>query len=162
VQYLIIPGLIIFTCFAIIIFFGAPYLPTLRSQRQAAIELLDLPKGSMIFDIGSGDGRFLRQVAKQGYIAYGIEANPILVIVSYLVTFKYRKRVTVKWDDMWTAKWPKTDGVYVFLHTRFMEKLDKKLSQEYKSKNVKVVSYAFEIPSKKCLKNSGGMYLYEY
>jgi hypothetical protein len=113
-------------------------------------------------DLGSGDGRFLREAAKQGYKAVGIEANPILVCVSYIVCLPYRSHVTILWGNMWTKKWPKVDAVYVFLHTRFMQKLDKKLEQQYSGKNVNVVSYAFEIPGKKVVKTENGLFLYKY
>jgi 16S rRNA A1518/A1519 N6-dimethyltransferase RsmA/KsgA/DIM1 with predicted DNA glycosylase/AP lyase activity len=152
----------VFILFVFVVLIGAPYLPTLGSQQRSALQLLTLKKGQTVMDLGSGDGRFLREAAKQGYKAVGIEANPILVCVSYIVCLPYRSNVTILWGNMWTKKWPKVDAVYVFLHTRFMQKLDKKLEQQYSGKNVNVVSYAFEIPGKKVVKTENGLFLYKY
>jgi hypothetical protein len=161
-DWIIIAAIAVLACFAFVIIFGAPYLPTMQNQQTIALNMLDMPKGGVVLDIGSGDGRFLRAAAMRGYTAHGIEANPILVLLSKVVTHKYRHLVHIKWANMWSTKWPQADGVYVFLHTRFMEKLDKKIEQEYHGKKVNVVSYAFKIPGKKVVKKSSGLFLYRY
>jgi SAM-dependent methyltransferase len=158
--FLILVSIVI--VFGLVVLIGAPYVPTLASQQREAIQLLSLQKGKTILDLGSGDGRFLREAARQGYYAVGIEANPILVIISYLVCLPYRKRVRIIWGNMWRVKWPPADGLYVFLHTRFMSRLDKKITQEYSGKKINVVSYAFTIPAKKVVKNHKGLFLYRY
>jgi SAM-dependent methyltransferase len=148
--------------FGFVVLIGAPYVPTLASQQREALQLLGLQKGQTILDLGSGDGRLLREAARQGYRAVGIEANPVLVLVSIIICLPYRKRVRIIWGDMWRVKWPATDGIYVFLHTRFMKKLDNKIIQQYSSKKINVVSYAFEIPGRKAVKRAKGLYLYVY
>lgn len=154
--------LLVFILFAFVVFIGAPYLPTLSSQQRAALTLLQLKKGSTVLDVGSGDGRMLLAAARNGYKAIGIEVNPLLVIISKIICFKYRKDITIIWSNMWTVDWPEADGIYVFLHTRFMDSLYNKIEREYKGKNVNVVSYAFEIPHKKPLKKQGPLYLYTF
>lgn len=153
---------ILILCFGLVILIGAPYVPTLALQQKEALSLMGLKKGDVVLDIGSGDGRFLRQAAKQGYKAVGIEANPLLILISYIVCLKQRKNITIIWGNMWSVQWPEVQGIYVFLHTRFMQKLDTKIIQEYNGKKVNVVSYAFEIPNKKVIKKQGALYLYEY
>ena len=148
--------------FGLVIFIGAPYVPTLASQQREALKLLGLKKGQTILDLGSGDGRLLREAARQGYGAVGIEANPLLVLISYVVCLPYRKNIRIIWGDMWRTKWPKTDGIYVFLHTRFMKRLDNKIIQQYSSEKINVVSYAFEIPGRKVVKKHKGLFLYAY
>lgn len=148
--------------FGFVIIIGAPYVPTLASQQREALKLLDLEKGQTVLDLGSGDGRFLREAARQGYQAVGIEANPLLVLVSLIICLPYRKNVRIIWGDMWHANWPKADGIYVFMHTRFMKKLDNKIIQQCSGKNINVVSYAFEIPGKNVVKKHKGLFLYRY
>lgn len=147
--------------FGLVVFIGAPYLPTLKVQQERALDLLDLKPGQTVIDLGSGDGRFLLAAAKRDLNAVGIEANPLLVVVSYLLTFKYRNKVKIKWGNIW-GSWPQADGIYVFLHTRFMSKLHKKITQQYTGKKVKVVSYAFEITDMKPVKSKNGLFLYKY
>ncbi|MCA9345503.1 hypothetical protein KC871_02725, partial [Candidatus Saccharibacteria bacterium] len=81
---------------------------------------------------------------------------------AYAVCWRQRRNVTIIWGNMWQKQWPATDGIYVFLHSRFMQKLDNKVIQQYHGKNIKLVSYAFKIPSKKIVKKHSGMYLYHY
>lgn len=153
---------LVLICFAAVLLFGAPYVPTLKKQQQDALKLLQLKPGQTLLELGSGDGRMLRAAAEQGIYAVGYELNPILVLVSYFVCFKYRTLISIRWGSFWGSNWPSTDGIYVFLHTRFMMRLDNKIIQEYSGKNVKVVSYAFKIPNKNIAKTKEALYLYEY
>lgn len=147
--------------FGFVLIFGAPYLPTLKKQTDEALELLDLKKGQTLVELGSGDGRVMRRAAQKGLNVIGYELNPLLVIVSYFVCFRYRKQVKIVWGNFWNKKLPDCDGIFVFLLEKYMNKLDKKIIQET-SKNVKLVSYAFEVPERKNTKKISGLFLYEY
>lgn len=153
---------ILVACFGFVLVFGAPYLPTMRQQQNDALDLLKLKRGQTLLELGSGDGRMLRAAAERGISAVGYELNPILVIVSFIVCFKYRHLIRIHWGNFWIKQWPYSDGVYVFLHTRFMEQLDTKIIQEYSGKKVKVVSYSFKIPSREPIKVKDALYLYDY
>lgn len=148
--------------FGFVVLFGAPYLPTLHKQKQAGLELLDLEPGQTLIELGSGDGRVLKAAAEKGLKVIGYELNPLLVLVSYIRTFKYRQYVRINWANFWWHTWPRTDGIYVFLLDRYMEKLNKKIIHNYPGKKVKLVSVAFKIPEKEILEERNGVFLYEY
>lgn len=150
--------------FGFVVLVGAPYVPTLKIQSTTALDLLNLERGDSLLELGSGDGRVIKAAAKQGIYVTGIEVNPLLVVWSKLITWRYREFVTIKWGNIWSTRtWPaNTDGIYVFLLDRFMHKLDKKIAQKYAGQSVKLVSYAFEIPDKKPKKEKEGLYLYQY
>lgn len=148
--------------FGFVVFFGAPYLPTTKRQRKSAIDLLVLPKNSLIYDLGCGDGRMLVEVARAGYRAVGYELNPLLVITAWLLTRRYGNRVKVRWASLWRADLRDADAVYVFLHPRFMARLDKKLTSQRNKKNLRLVSFAFIIPGKKITAQKDGLFLYSY
>lgn len=148
-------------CFAFVLLFGAPYLPTFKKQQQAALNLLNLKSGQKLLDPGCGDGRMLLVAAKKGISGIGYELNPILFLVARIITWRYRKIVKIYFANFWYAKWPQADGVYVFLIDKYMKKLNNKIVQN-NGKNIKVVSYAFKIPGKKVVKKLGAMYLYYY
>ena len=90
--------------FSFVIFFGAPYLPTLKPEAQKALGLLDLKPGQTLLELGSGDGRVLKQAAKQGIRGIGYELNPLLVIYSQISCWRYRKLVTFKCRNFWQVK----------------------------------------------------------
>src|SRR5476651_1697826 len=71
------------------IFFGAPYLPTLKVQRGQALDLLDLKPGQVFYDLGSGDGTMLMLAAARGLKAVCYEINPFLFVFSWLRTRRY-------------------------------------------------------------------------
>ena len=158
----IIVILLILACFAAVLLFGAPYLPTLKQQQAEALKMLDLKRGETLLELGCGDGRMLVTAAKQGINSVGYELNPIIYLVAKVVTFKYRKQAKVEFGNFWHKNWPSADGIYVFLHTRFMQRLDKKIIQQYSGKKIKLVSYAFPIKSKKAMSEEGALFLYKY
>lgn len=152
---------IIFVAFTFVVAFGAPFLPTLKSRVPEAIDLASLKPGQTLLELGSGDGRVLRQAAKSRIHAIGYELNPLLVIYSKVRLFRYRKYVDIRWGNFWKGKWPEVDAIFVFLLQPYMEKLDKKITQEYQD-GVRLVSFAFTVPGKKPSRSINGMYLYIY
>jgi hypothetical protein len=152
---------VILLLFGFVLLFGAPYLPTLKAQQADALKLLGLKPGQTMLELGSGDGRMLIAAAKEGIRAIGYELNPLLVLYSKAITFKYRGLITIKWANFWRVPLPPCDGMYVFLLDRYMSTLDKKITQE-KHSYVKLVSYAFKVPGKPVKTEVNGMFLYEY
>jgi len=148
-------------CFGGVVLVGAPYLPTMRPQIRAALDLAGLKKGDTLLELGCGDGRVLLAAAREGYNAVGYELNPVLAAVAWLRTRRYRRQVRVIWGDYWRTDWPPAEAVFTFLITRYMPKLNKKLMQS-PHKPVKLVSHAFKIPGQKPAAQSRGVYLYKY
>jgi hypothetical protein len=161
-EVVLILIVVVLLMFAIVIVFGAPYLPTLASRVDDVIDLLDLNPGQTLLELGSGDGRLLIAAAKKGIYSVGYELNPILVIYSKLICLKYRKYVTVKWGNYWNKTWPKADAMYVFLLNPYMSKLHNKVVQYANGKKFTVVSFAFQIPEKKPNREVNGMFQYKY
>lgn len=159
-SLLLIFTIILVYSFTVGVIFGAPYLPTLNSQRKTALMMLELKPGQTLYDLGCGDGRMLRAAAEQGLNAVGYELSPILVLVARIVNFRYRKQVKVILGNYWSADWSQADGIFVFLLDKYMGKLDRKVSAL--NKPIKVASYTFQIPDKKPLKKENAVFLYGY
>ncbi len=147
--------------FGVVVLFGAPYVPTLRPQVKAALDLLDLKPGQTLLEIGSGDGKVLIAAAQRDIRAIGYEINPILVLIARWRTRAYRDRVQVIWGNAFTKTWPVTDGIYIFGVQRIMPKLHKKIIQSI-HKPVKIVSFGFKIPAFENVEPKQGLYLYTY
>ena len=159
--WLVIIAAVVILLFGLVLLFGAPYLPTLRPQIDAAFKLLDLKNGEHLLELGCGDGRVLIAAAQRGYRVTGYELNPLLVALCRIRTWKYRKQVRVVWGNFCAKKLPSADGIFVFLLPKYMNKLDKKITQEF-GKPVKLVSYAFSIEDQKATQEDSGLYLYTY
>ncbi|MGE5327872.1 MAG: hypothetical protein ACM3KH_00905, partial [Thiobacillus sp.] len=101
--------------FSFMVFFGAPYVPSRPSFiRQAFDELYSLSDKDVLVDIGSGDGSVLREASRRGSRAVGYEINPLLVILSKLISGK-DKKVQVVLTDFWRSHLPKdTTVIYLF------------------------------------------------
>lgn len=158
---LFLAGFIIFLLFGFVVFFGPPFLPTLKPQTEAALDMLALKKGQTLLELGSGDGRVMLAAAKRGWNVVGIELNPILVLVSWLRCWRYRRHVKVIWGNYLTKRLPPADGVFTFALPRLMPKLDGRLAA-WRTKPILLASYAFEVPGKKPLKKRAGVFLYKY
>jgi len=130
-------GLVLF-CFSSVLLVGAPYLPTLSPQVQAALALANLRPGQTLLELGCGDGKVLLAAARQGIQVVGYELNPIMALVAWLRTRRYHNLVKVVWGDFWRHPWPEADAIFVFLLTRYMDRLDKKIMQS-KHRPVKLV-----------------------
>ena len=161
-DILFLIGACIVFLFAGVVVFGAPYLPTLSKRVDDALELLDLKPGETFLELGSGDGRLLKEAAKKGIYSVGYELNPLLVIYSYLKCIKYRRFITIKWGNYWNKQWPEADAIYVFLLQPYMSKLHKKVVQYSNGKKLRVVSFAFHIEEKKPITEKQGMFVYQY
>lgn len=148
--------------FGFVVFVGPPYLPTLRKQIDAGLDLLDLKEGETLLELGSGDGRVMLAAAKRGLKVVGIELNPILVLTSYLVTFRYRSQVRIIWGSYWGAPWPRADAIFTFMLPRYMGKLDERIHKWRPESTTRVASFAFAIPGKEPVAERDGVFLYEY
>lgn len=157
-AYLITIGIIFALAFGLVVFVGAPYLPTLTPQIEAAFDLLDLKKGQKLLELGCGDGKVLILAAQKGYEAVGIEINPFLAAIARLRTRRFGNKVRVIWGNYWLLDWPRCDGVYAFLIDSFMPKLEERM----RSYGGKMASVAFRIPNRSISREKNGVFLYEY
>lgn len=153
--------LVLLICFGGVLLVGAPYLPTLAPQVQAALKLADLKPGDTLLELGCGDGKVLLAAARQGINAVGYELNPILAILAWLRTRRYRHQVHVIWGNFWHKPWPPAQAAFTFLLPRYMPKLNKKVMQ-YQHKPVKLVSFAFKIPGRSVTAQKRGVFMYHY
>lgn len=159
ILFWVVAGVVL--SFAFVVFFGAPFLPTLRPQIKAALDLLDLRPGQTMLELGCGDGRVLIAAAERGANVVGYELNPLLAAIAWLRTRRYGKQVRVVCGDYWRLQWPSADAIFGFILPRYMGKLHKKVMQ-YPSRPLLIASFAFPITEKKPTKIEQGVYLYEY
>jgi SAM-dependent methyltransferase len=154
-------AIVLILAYGFVLFFGAPYFPSLKPHMSAALDLLELKKGEVVYDLGCGDGRFLKAAAKQGVNAVGYELNPFVFAYAWLTTRRYGRLVKVRLGNFWKADISNADAVFVFLLDKYMSKLDQKLKNEAK-KGLRLASHTFEVPGKKAVEKKYGVFLYKY
>lgn len=159
--FFVVAGL--FLAFGFVAFLGAPYVPVkLNHVRQAFTELYPLTPDDMVLDLGSGDGKVLREVARRGGSAVGYEINPILVVISNLLGRKLpRQRARVA--NIWTTPFPATTSlVYVFTDSRDAKRIARRVQAEAErlGRPIHVLSYGFALPGLRLVKKNRLHYLY--
>lgn len=155
---------VVLLLFAVVSFFGAPYVPTHAASIKLALDMLPLKKGATVVDLGSGDGAFLKAAAERGYRAVGYEINPILWLVSWLRCLQVRKLVSIKLRNFWLVPLPKTtDAVFVFAAGPYMKRLKSYLDKSLhgRDKPLIVMSYGFSLPDVQASRVDRGINYYE-
>ncbi|MBT3690428.1 SAM-dependent methyltransferase [bacterium] len=140
----------------------APWLPTLKREKDKMIELADIQPGDNVYDLGCGDGRFL-VASKNRYPkcnVYGIELSLLPYIIS-----KLRVKGKVIFGNLFKQDLSNADVVFVFLMKRIYPKLKDKLEKELKQGTRVIVSTwgidGWEVEKKISSKNNVVVYLYK-
>lgn len=161
IWFWLVAGIIVL--FGFVVVRGAPYVPTRRKLIDEAFkDLYPLSKDDVLVDIGSGDGMILRAAARRGARAIGYELNPLLVVITKLLS--RNPLISVHLADFWLVTLPsETTIVYTFGDSRDIKKMYKKVQQtanRYK-KNVYFMSFGFKVPGIKYEKHDKSFYLYK-
>lgn len=154
-------AILLILAYGAVLLFGAPYFPSLSPHVKAGLKLLDLKPGQTVYDLGCGDGRFLKAAARQGLKAVGYELNPFMYFYSWLTTRRYRRNIKVIYGNFWHADLSGADGIFIFLLAKYMKQFDE-LVKTSAPKGVKVASHSFKIPGRKIAKQEYGVFLYKY
>ena len=108
------------------------YVPTPQPVVDRMLEMAELKKGDIVYDLGCGDGRILVTAAKKyGVKAYGFDINPVRVKESLenVKKNKVEHLVTVKKADIFKLDLRKANVVTLYLlpslNVRLMPQLEK-------------------------------------
>jgi cyclopropane fatty-acyl-phospholipid synthase-like methyltransferase len=143
-------------------FFGAPYEPISEEKLDKLFEISNVKKGDKVVDLGSGDGRIVMGFAKKGILAHGFEINPILVLLSRwrIKRAGLEKNAFIYWKNFWNVDLYCYDVVVFFQYKTIMKRLRNKFKKELNS-GAKILSYYWDFPEWKSLKQKSGIYLYK-
>ena len=153
-----------FTAYAA--YLGAPPLLTPKEGVRKMLQLAQVKKGEVVYDLGCGDGRVVIMADKEfGAKAVGFELSPFFYIISQVKKFfAGAKRTKIYFKNFYQYDLSKADVITCFLTPRTMPHLQKKLLKNAKS-GVRLVSFVFEAkgwkPKKiEKLKGLAPIYLY--
>ncbi len=124
----------------------APFVPSPERVVQRMLEMAEVGKNDVVYDLGSGDGRILFAAA-QGFQAraVGIEINPTLVELTRarVTEMGLEKRIEVRQEHLLEADLSDATVVTVYLLSSSNEVLRPKLERELKAGS-RVVSLDFQ------------------
>lgn len=126
----------------------APFVPSPPIVVDAVLKLADLKAGETLFDVGSGDGRFLfPAVQKYGVKAVGVELKENLAkeTVQRVSEMKLDNMIQIIQGDAMDVNFKDADVVVVYLTTSGNEKLKSKFEEELRP-GTRVISHDFEFP----------------
>jgi cyclopropane fatty-acyl-phospholipid synthase-like methyltransferase len=132
----------------------APYVPSPPIVVDSILKLAKLKPGETLFDVGSGDGRFLFPAAqKYGVKAVGVELKESLAkeTMQRISEMKLESMVKIIQGDAMEVNFKDADVVVVYLTTSGNEKLKSKFKEELQP-GTRVISHDFEFPGWKPFK----------
>ncbi len=124
----------------------APYFPTRSKHLEAINKICALKPGEIFYELGCGDARVSRHLAKHNPEAQiiALEMAVILFLIAKIKSLRY-PNLTVKWQNIFWEDLSKADGVYVFGMTDSLnKKLRAKFLEELKPKS-RIISYVFSM-----------------
>ncbi|MDB5260663.1 MAG: putative methyltransferase [Candidatus Nomurabacteria bacterium] len=115
------------------LFQDAPFVPVNSSVLKKIVESLELEPGSVLYDLGCGDGRVLKEALKEvkGIQAIGIEKNILPFTLSKISLRKTSAKVIL-------GNFLKTDisnatHIYLYLFPKIVNRLFFKFKEECRS-----------------------------
>ncbi len=103
--------------------------------------------GEVLIDLGSGDGRVLRQAAREFQMkAEGIEISPLLCLVSWVMARfnRLEKSIVIRRSDFYKADLGQADVVFAYMTSRQVARLRPHLEQQLKA-GARVVAISFDM-----------------
>ena len=130
------------------IFSAAPWVPLSKKNLVNLIDSLGAEPEEVVYDLGSGDGRWLFYFARHSS-AKSIKGFELSYLMFFVYCFKKLFRgypqVTVEIKNFYKTSFSAADVVLCFLTPMAMKKLLPKLKKEMKP-GAKLISYAFTLP----------------
>ena len=109
----------------------AIFFPSSKKMIDVVIELADIKKNDVLYDLGSGDGRILIEAAKKGIKVIGIEKNRFLNWVARRKIRKF-KNVKIIQGDIFKQNLSKATIIVAYLSRKVTHELQKKIEKEVK------------------------------
>jgi len=125
----------------------APWWRTGDRQIRESLKLAKVTKKDTVYELGSGDGRFLIIAAKEfGARGVGIEIDPLRAFISTLMIYiiRLQDKIIIKKKNFFDVDISKATVVFVYLVPKALARLLPKFKKELK-KGTRIVSYRYEI-----------------
>ncbi len=146
-------------------FAGSPYVKTNRNVIREALKLVNIKKGEVFYELGSGNGDVLIAAAKLGAKAYGFEISPFYFYWSKFRTRKF-KNIQIFQKSFYKINFKKAEVAYCYLLPNVLRDLTSKF-KDFKSGS-RLISIGFPIKHSQAKKtekhsiNNHKIFIYKY
>lgn len=127
---------------------GAPWVPTWKKDFVRINRLANLKPGETFIELGCGNGRVCRAVAKQSPEAHiiGVELSLLQYLIACVqAKFSGCKNIEIKFGNAFSQDLKQVDVVYMFLMPETYQKIRSKLETDLKP-GIRVISYVWPVP----------------
>lgn len=153
VFLLLIPGF-----YAAII--SGPFVPSSRKRHKTMMDLANIKKTDIVYDIGCGDGRLVFHAAQSAKKAIGYELNIPLYLFGKIRQLFCRKNAQIRYGNIWKQEYKDANVIFCYLLPKAMTQFYKEIWPNLKP-GTRVISNAFQIHEAKPLKKEDAVYLYK-
>lgn len=139
---------------------GAPFVPSMDKAVRAMIKLGKFKKTDRVVDIGCGDGKLIRRIAKEGVKeAVGYELSIPTFLLARFRTFLSGGEEKIRFGNFWYQDLSKYDVIVCFLLIEAMTNFEKDVWPKLR-KGTRVISNAFKLKHVQITEEKDGVYLY--
>lgn len=139
---------------------GAPFVLTTKKRLEAMMKLGNFKKTDVVYDLGCGEGRIIRAVAKRGVKkAVGYEFSLFTYLVAKIKTFFKRGKEKIYFRNFWKEDFKDATIIVCFLLPKPMAKIKKEVWSKLK-KGTRIVSNDAKLPGVKPEKELHKVFLY--
>lgn len=131
---------------------GSPFVPSNRRTLDLMLEVAHLKKGTLVYDLGCGDGRLLiRAEKKYGIKGIGYENAPIAFLLGFLNKIIHRSHVSLRFKNFFKSSLKNANFIFLYLGPEVQVKLAPKLKKECRPGTL-IISNTFHLPGFKPFK----------
>jgi SAM-dependent methyltransferase len=171
IVFLIFIGCLSFISYLVVVMFGvvagAPFIPSDKKTLKRMLEVIDIKPGTVTYDLGSGDGRFVFELAKLGADSRGIEISPFVYCYARIRQFIFSAGGKLIRANVYNVDLSEADIIFTYLLPKMMDKIEPKLIRELKPGTL-LVSHGFKFSNRQPIKSFsrqnglGSVYIYQF
>lgn len=122
-----------------------PYFPTLEQDFERIRQALNLKPGSVLFDLGAGDGKMVLRLAAKQVKTVAVESNPYLVAIIYLrrIFHPKKQQISILWQDLFKTNLSKATHLYLFVGPFLIDRIVESILKRPHPNLVTIVSYRY-------------------